>query len=278
MRRWTLPQTVMAALAVCMMLGHEAVAQSNSPDWQGTGWKVGATLYVYGPSIDGSWAFPKRSGSGEVIVDAGNVFDSLNGAFMGALDLHNGRWGLFTDYLYLDVSGSRSGTRDFSIGGANVPGSVTGDLDLGVKGFAWTIAGQYRLQSSRELTMDLLLGARLLDVTPRLSWNLSGELGSLPPASRGGTYEIDANNWDAIIGLKGRYAFGDRLQWYVPMYVDVGTGESSLTWQAAAGLGYAFSWGDIAALWRYVSYDMKSGQPVNDLTFNGPMLGVTFRW
>ncbi len=278
MRRWTWPQTVMAALAGCLMLGHEAVAQSTTPDWQGTGWKVGATLYVYGPSIDGSWAFPKRSGSGEVIVDAGNVFDSLNGAFMGALDLHNGRWGLFTDYLYLDVSGSRSGTRDFSIGGANVPGSVTGDLDLGVKGFAWTIAGQYRLQSSRELTMDLLLGARLLDVTPRLSWNLSGELGSLPPASRGGTYEIDANNWDAIIGLKGRYAFGDRLQWYVPMYVDVGTGESSLTWQAAAGLGYAFSWGDIAALWRYVSYDMKSGQPVNDLTFNGPMLGVTFRW
>ena len=268
----------MAALAGCMLLGHEAVAQSTVSNWEGASWKGAATLYVYGPSIDGSVAFPKRSGSGEVIVDAGNVFDSLNGAFMGALEFHNGRWGLFTDYLYLDVSGSRSGTHDFSIGGSNVPASVTADLDLGIKGSAWTIAGEYRLQSSRASTLDVLLGARLLDVKPRLSWALNGDLASLPVVSRGGSVEVKASNWDAIVGLKGRYAFGDRLQWYVPMYVDVGTGDSSLTWQAAAGLGYAFGWGDIAALWRYLSYDMKSGQAVEDLTFNGPMVGVTFRW
>jgi hypothetical protein len=58
--------------------------------------------------------------------------------------------------------------------------------------------------------------------------------------------------------------------------VDVGTGESKLTWQAAGGLGYAFSWGEVSLLWRYLAYDFKSGNPQQELNFNGPMLGATF--
>src|SRR5689334_2123581 len=61
MRRWTWARTVMAMLAGCMLVAHEAAAQSAAPTWQGADWKVGATLYLYGPSIDGSFAFPKRS-------------------------------------------------------------------------------------------------------------------------------------------------------------------------------------------------------------------------
>jgi hypothetical protein len=37
------------------------------------------------------------------------------------------------------------------------------------------------------------------------------------------------NNWDAIVGLKGRATFGEEHRWFVPYYLDVGTGESSLT-------------------------------------------------
>ena len=158
---------------------------------------------------------------------------ALNGAIM------------FTDYLYVDVSGSKSGTRNFSIGGVDVPASVTANLDLGIKGSAWTIAGEWRLQSTREATVDVLLGARYLDVKPRLSYGLNGDVNSIPTASRGGSFEIKARNWDAIVGLKARYAFGDRLQWYVPLYADIGAGDSELTWQAAAGLGYSFGWGDV---------------------------------
>jgi len=254
-----------------------AAAQSPAP-WSTGTWRFAGTLYLYGPSVDGSFSFPKRSGNGNVVVDAGDVFDNLNGAFMGAFEANNGRWGVFTDYMYLDISGSKSATRDFSIGGVNVPASVTADLDLGLKGSAWTIAGEWRLQSTRESTVDVLLGARYLDIKPRLSFGLNGNVASIPAASRGGSFEVKASNWDAIIGLKARYAFGDRLQWYVPLYADVGGGDSKLTWQAAAGLGYAFGWGDIVGLWRYLRYDFKSDDVIQDLTFNGPMIGVTFRW
>jgi len=254
-----------------------AAAQSPAP-WSTGTWRFAGTLYLYGPSVDGSFSFPKRSGNGNVVVDAGDVFDNLNGAFMGAFEANNGRWGVFTDYMYVDISGSKSATRDFSIGGVNVPASVTADLDLGLKGSAWTIAGEWRLQSTRESTVDVLLGARYLDIKPRLSFGLNGNVASIPAASRGGSFEVKASNWDAIIGLKARYAFGDRLQWYVPLYADVGGGDSKLTWQAAAGLGYAFGWGDIVGLWRYMRYDFKSDDAIQDLTFNGPMIGVTFRW
>jgi len=36
--------------------------------------------------------------------------------FVGALDVHNGRWGMFTDAIYMDVGGTKSQTHYFSIG------------------------------------------------------------------------------------------------------------------------------------------------------------------
>jgi hypothetical protein len=259
------------------LLGQEALAQASTP-WAGNAWRFGVSLYLYGPSVDGNFAFPRRSGNGDIEVKSDDVFDSLNGAFMGAFEAGNGQWGVFTDFLYVDISGSKSGTRSFSIGGFDVPSSVSADLDLGIKGSAWTIAGEYRVQNTPQATVDLLLGARLLDVKPRLTWGLSGNVGSLPIASRGGSSEIKANNWDAIVGVKGRFAFGDGLRWFVPAYADVGAGESQLTWQVAGGIGYAFGWGDVIGMWRYMKYDMKSDQSVQDLSLNGPMVGVTFRW
>src|SRR4051812_6691151 len=274
--KWS--RVAVVSLALAGLGVQQASAQTSTPPWPGPTWRVGLSLYAYLPTIDGNFAFPTRSGSGSVIVNTSDVFDSLEGAFMGSLEAHNGQWGIFTDYLYVNVSGNHSGTRDFSIGGFDVPGGVTADLNLKVKGSAWTIVGEYRVHSSRELTLDVLAGARYLDVRPRLEWGLQGNVGSLPPVSLGGNNEIKASNWDAIVGVKGRYELGNARGWYVPFYGDIGAGDSKLTYQAAAGVGYAFDWGDIAALWRYLGYEMKSGQAVNDLKLNGPMIGVTFRW
>lgn len=93
-----------------------------------------------------------------------------------------------------------------------------------------------------------------------------------------GNKKISENVWDGIIGVKGRYAFGDNRAWFVPFYLDVGTGQSDVTWQAAAGLGYTFNWGSVMAMWRYLDYQFKSGQAIEAMNFNGPMLGLNFRW
>jgi hypothetical protein len=64
----------------------------------------------------------------------------------------------------------------------------------------------------------------------------------------------------------------------VPYYLDVGTGESSLTWQALAGIGYSYQWGDLVAAWRHIDYDMKSGKKIENMSFNGPSISAVFRW
>jgi len=66
--------------------------------------------------------------------------------------------------------------------------------------------------------------------------------------------------------------------WFVPYYVDVGTGASHFTWQGIAGIGYAFSWGELLGVWRYLDYDFKSGKTIKSLSLDGPAVGVAFRW
>jgi hypothetical protein len=81
-----------------------------------------------------------------------------------------------------------------------------------------------------------------------------------------------------MVGLKGRVNFGQDRKWFVPYYADVGTGDSDVTWQAFGGLGYAFDWGDLVAVWRYLDYNMPSSYDLKELTLNGAALGATFRF
>jgi len=261
-----------------MTITGAACAQSTMPWWNTPAWHFGASVYAYLPKVDGNIGFPSRGGDGSVTVPADSFFDDLNGAFMGSLEASNGTWGVFTDYLYLDISGSKGGTRDFTVGNSQLPASVSGNFDLALKGSMWTIAGTWRVVQQPGATVDLLAGARLLDVKPRLNWSLSGDLSTIPIAARGGNIEVKDHNWDGIIGVKARYAFGPNSRWYMPLYGDIGTGDSDLTWQVAGGVGYSLDWADIIALWRYVKYDNKNDQAVESLSFNGPMIGLVFRW
>ncbi|MEI2789432.1 MAG: hypothetical protein V9E93_11155 [Steroidobacteraceae bacterium] len=80
------------------------------------------------------------------------------------------------------------------------------------------------------------------------------------------------------VGAKGRAAFGADRTWFVPYLVDVGAGDSKLTWQAMIGLGHTFQALDVKAVWRYLEYDFGNDSPIQSLNFNGPALGVTYRF
>ncbi len=273
--------SAMAALvfAAGALLPATSTAQSASSAYESEKWMFAATIYGYLPDIGGKLNFPVETGGSSINVDASKLLDHLKMAFMGALDVHNGKWGIFTDVLYLDVSGSKSNTRDFNIGRQGIPASTTADLNLDLKGFVWTIAGEYRLISDpKAWTVDVLAGARMLGVKPTLDWSIQGDLGPIPVAGRSGSKQIDDTLWDGIVGLKGRFNLSDDRRWNLPFYLDVGTGQTQLTWQAAAGVSYSYQWGDVIGMWRYLAWDNKSGKQIEALNFNGPMIGVTFRW
>lgn len=101
-------------------------------------------------------------------------------------------------------------------------------------------------------------------------------MGPFVGPARQGSGNSDITDWDGIVGAKGRWMFGERGAWFVPYYVDLGTGQSEFTWQGIAGLGYAFRWGEVLVVWRYIDYRFSSHN--TSLTMNGPALGVAFHW
>lgn len=269
-------QAAILALAAAALL--PGAAQAQRAPAPAEKWEVQATLYGWFPSLSGQSKYPVDSGGSSVNVNADKLIDSVNGFFMGSLGAHNGRWGVFTDYMYLDVGGTKSQTRDFTIGNIGLPANTSADLGLDLTGSIWTLAGEYRVKSDPDLKVDLLAGLRMLDLEQKLNWAIAGSLGNIAAASRAGSLTASQTYWDAIIGVKGRYTFGADRKWSVPFYLDVGNGDSDQTWQAAIGLGYSFGWGDIHAMYRYLEYSMKSGNIMQDLSLSGPMIGATWRW
>ena len=244
----------------------------------GSGWHYTASIYGYLPSVDTTSAFPADGQGTRLNVDASKILDKLKVFAMGTVGAHNGTWGMFTDVVYLKFEASESASRDFTIGNAGLPADASAAFDWDMRGTAWTLAGEYRVASDPSYTVDVLAGTRLLDTRQHLRWNISGSIGPLDPAARSGEIQTSQSTWDAIVGVKGRYAFGQNREWAVPFYLDVGAGESQYTLQAAGGLAYAFGWGEVTAMWRYLRYDMKSSANFKDVSFSGPLIGATFRW
>jgi hypothetical protein len=249
-----------------------AQAQTASDKWQ---WE--AAIYGWFPAIGGSTSFPSNGSSGPNIdVSAQDVINALKMVFMGQIEARKGKWGVWTDVVYADLGGSKDGTRSLTVDGQ--PVTVDGHLGLDVKSTVWTLSGLYNLTATPENTTDLLLGARMLDMKQTLNWSLSAGVPGYPTIGHSGQASVSGTDWDAIVGVKGRYYFGAEHKWFLPYYADVGAGQSKLTWQVNAGVGYKFDWGSVFATYRYLDYQFKSGNALQSMTMNGALLGVAFQF
>src|SRR5512141_1714286 len=128
-----------------------------------------AQIYGWFPSISGTTAFPPpATGSASVNVDMGDVLSSLNFAFMGTLEMRKGRVGLLTDYIYLNMDATKSATRDLTLTGPGgrieLPVGATADVNVELKGWAWTLAGTYAAIETPTYQLDVLAGTRLLKI------------------------------------------------------------------------------------------------------------------
>ena len=264
---------MLAVAAAAVLLPLSAQAQDSSDGWE---WR--ATIYGWLTDISGSTQFPTGGGP-EIEVGIDDILDSLDFTMMGSLQVNRGKWGLMNDVIYLDVGGSSKGSREFVLGpNEGVSGSVELDARLDLKSWLWTVAGTYALAQSSEHRVDLLFGGRMVDMSQELAWSVGGNVGDNPLPGRDGKGKISVTNWDAVIGIKGYRFFGDSGNWVLPWYFDVGTGDSDLSWQAMAGLGYHFNWGEVLLTYRYFDYDMGDSSPIADMNFAGPMIGASFAW
>jgi hypothetical protein len=255
-----------------------AAAQSADDDW-----KFVLTPYLWLPNINGTLKYsipPGTGGSPEVEIGPNDYLTNLNAVLMLAGEARKGKWSLFTDFIYLDFSAERSSVKSVDFAGTTVGTTIDAGTKTTLKGTVWTLGGGYAMVQTAGASLDVIGGIRYFGLQATTDWNLSatvvGPPGSLSFPSTG-SVSADEDSWDAIIGARGRIRLGEG-HWSVPYYLDAGTGSSSFTWQGLLGVAYSFAWGDVTLAYRYLYYDEKNSKLIQDLYFNGPALGATFRF
>ena len=248
-------------------------------------WQFELTPYVWLPTISGNlnYDIPPGGDGGAPRIDVGPTdwLELLNGAFLLRGEVRKDRFFFFIDLVYLGLeSDSDKVVSVFPGSGDLLPIDVSLNLDTttDLDGFTTTLAGGFNLHSDEGSSTDLFAGARFFGIDTKTSWNLSADI-ELPGGgnvlSRQGSIESDLESWDAIIGIKGQKRIGNG-KWSLPYYLDVGTGDSDLTWQAIAGASYAYGWGDLIISYRHFEYDGGPRGLMEDFSFSGPVIGGRF--
>jgi opacity protein-like surface antigen len=258
---------LLVTLGTLLMVASMATASEMEPSDQ---WAYNFSLYLWLPSIDGTLGYNASGGGSGQEVDAGSIIEDIQGVFMGKVEVQKSRWSFQADLVYLDMADDKQDSVNVNIG----PGiDISTGAEASLTGWFLDLSGAYRVHGSDRGTVYVLLGARYLEIDTEINLKISGPL---PPTLPGRSLTGSTDILDGIVGVKGRLALGAR--WYVPYHLDLGAGTSKLTWQAMAGVGYEFKWCDILLIYRHLSFNEGSDKLLRNLTFSGPVLGVTFKF
>ena len=279
-RKRIVPGMVLLALITAAIFTVTAQAQSAAPAGP---WKFSITPYLWAPNINGTLNYGVPTGAGgspEVELGPNDWLESLSFAMMISGEARKDRWLVFTDLIYLDFSSEDSAVKSVDFGGSLVNSSANVATSSSVRGTAWTLGTGYAVLQNRPVTLDVFGGLRYFGLEASTDWQLSVAIsgpGGGQTFPRAGSISERMDLWDGIIGVKGRAWFGSS-NWSIPYYLDVGTGSSSLTWQGMIGVAYSFKWGEVTLAYRNLYYDQDGDKLIQDLRFDGPELGVTFRF
>lgn len=220
-------------------------------------WQFMIEPYLWTPGINTT-----ASNGIDVGVDINAVLSDLKFAFMGVVGVQKGKWSFMIDTFYADLQD----TKDSSVSGVRRTNNFQTEVKL--KTWIFTPVIGYNLIDYKKSKLDIVAGARYLKPELYVSVNSDRDRARNPEVSGSDEY------WDGIVGLKGELALYEQL--YLPLYLDIGTGNSDFTWQAAGGLGYRFGLCDVVAGYRYMSWDFKDSSFLKDLNLSGPYLGLKF--
>lgn len=249
-------RAIRTTLATIAMIGTCSAASAQvapTGDWEYT-----ANIYLWGAGLDAEFA-----GGGDLSLSFGDILDNLDFGLMGGFAARRGDLTLFFDGIYLDIKNSAD--VEFNPGpGPGTPGVVDLDLDA----FVTTFGAGYNVIATDNATLTAFGGLRALF----LDADISAETGAPP----GGALSISEDNWDGVVGVRGRSRLSD--DWAVSYYLDLGAGDSHFTWQGLISANYMLESWDISLGYRWLDWDFGSDEPITDLRFSGPFLGAAYRF
>ncbi len=268
-------QKVMVSTLLAVALASPATIYANdsealkseelgSIEPESSGWKNSVYIYGWLPSFDGNMEFNIPGGSGEPDQTGESDFlDNIDAAFMASYVLKKDKWSLLADYLYLSASDSDEGSILLPSSLNQPVASVASSTEL----TTWLLSlyGGYNVIDTGTITLDVIGGIRYLSFEVDMDFAINNRSISLSPST-----EL----YDGVIGINGQIKINEN--WYGSYLFDIGGGDSELTYQAMAGVGYRFGWGDVIASYRYLSYE-EDGL-VKEFDLYGPKVGVVFHF
>ena len=243
---------------------------------------ITAAPYIWAPTVRGNFQFsiptlPRHPGHLlQTSVEAGpsDYLSKVNSGAMVAFDVRKGPVDVFGDYIYANVTSNASAFTTIETRRLQVPVSIGISARLAAR--IWEAAAGYTVARGHDADLSIFLGVRQFPVNLTSGYNVTiGKRGLIAPS---GTIAASTLTNDVITGLRGKAFFGDG-HFFVPYYIDVGTGDSNQTWEGYAGAGYAFNHGQTLSFnWRSLNYfSFPPVSHVQKLTMYGPLLGYTFR-
>ena len=225
-------------------------------------------VYLWGSSIAGDLSF--RDGQVPFDVSLEQILDNLEMTAMVAYRRDIGDWSVLLDVIYLNMGATKNGS-------VTLPGrraeevDVNADLDL--KTWVGGLYGGYTFARTEAAQHRFIAGVRYLSLDAGLGIGVDDPQGT---QLRKGSYSASGDLWDGVIGFQGQFDLGGR--WRLPYHLDIGTGSSQITYQALAGAAFEFGWGNLSLTYRYLYYDEGNDGVIHDLTMDGPVLAVGFRF
>jgi len=269
------------ALAALGLLAASACAHAAPAD--DGGWHFNLVPYLWFPAVSGTVdtvvsGLPGPGGGTARPVDVSGTIrpdsylSNLQMAVMLMAEARKGPWLIYGDLMYTDMGSQTTRVRRVTGPRGNLSGQIALDAATDMSTTIVTLGGGYAVVDNDSWGLDLVAGARFLDLSSDLTLSLQDAQGRY---LRKHQAAMDRQVWDGIVGARGEVRFAGG-HWFVPYYADIGAGTANWTWQALLGLGYRFDWGAVTLAWRALGYDFTGTDA--KLTLSGPGLGLSIRW
>jgi len=255
------------ALIALMVFGAVPGLEAQSPS-QSDDRKNALHVYLWGAGINGTLGYGLDDQSFEISLQ--DLLKNLNMTGMLAYRRDIGDWSILIDLVYLDLRGSESNSVTLPIGDGPM---FEADADLEIKSWVGGLYGGYVFSRSQASKHQFIFGARYFSMSTDLHLEVVGPGGN---SLFNRSFSPSVKLWDGVVGIDGHLGLGGR--WHLPYHLDVGAGNSEITYQALAGVALEFRWGDLSLTYRYLYYDEGEGGLIKDFSIKGPVLAAGFRF
>jgi hypothetical protein len=259
-----------AFLLILILGGSLAYADEHSSgEAAGSKWEFNVIPYFWMAGIGGDMTVKGRDA--HLDSSFSDIWDDLDFGAQVHMNARKGKWGVFLDVTYLDLSDSGEVIRHPALG------SIDGKVDL----TEWVIelGGAYQvakwpLDNQRAVSLDVIGGGRY--------WELESEL-TLTVETLDRSFNRSATKqWiDPFVGLVMQADLGRNF--LLTLRGDIGgfgVG-TDFTWNAMVLLGYRITHGITACVgYRAMNLDYEDGsgddRMAYDITMQGPIIGMSF--